>query len=444
LSTPSSDFKIRKVVSFILFSILVSKVASLNLNLKKSVLKNGLQVIVVEDHSTPLVSVQVWYKTGSVNERTGKTGLSHLLEHMMFKGTKEIGSEEFSLIVQRNGGYDNAYTSEDETVYWSVLPSTKLELILRLEADRMQNAVFREFNEEKEVVKEERRLGENSPWGVLFETLKALAFISHPYRNPVIGWMSDIESITEDDLRNYYKNYYAPNNAILIISGDVESEKAIELAEKYFGKIEKRDIHTHNITEEPPQKGERRALIRKESYVTLFLLGYHIPSMKDEEFPAVYLLSRVLGDGKGSRLYRKIVYEMRLASSISSWVDWNSYPGLLYIYATLSAGRKKEELEKAVLEEIEKIRKEGIDEEEIERARNRALSSMLMNFQSVADKGMTVGTFARRGILEKLENWLQIISGVRREEVEKAAKKYLTEQNRTIVILEPEKKGEKK
>lgn len=426
-----------KVKYFIILFTISLSWGRLSIPIEKKILDNGLTVVVVEDHSSPLVSVQVWYKVGSRYEHEGITGISHLLEHMMFKGTKKIGSEEYSLIIQRLGGTNNAFTSEDKTAYWSVLPSSKLEIALDLESDRMVNNVFREFESEKEVVKEERRWRtENSPWGLLFEHLGAFSYMAHPYRNPVIGWMSDIEAINLEDIKKHYKTYYSPNNAILVIVGDVNSQDAFNLVEKYFGNIPKGKEPDPVRTVEPKQMGERRITIKKEGFVTLLAIAYHIPEFKNPEFPALYLLSIILGQGKSSRLYKRIVYEEKVASSVSTWVDRSVDPGLFYIYASLKEGSTPHDVESFIYEEIDKLEK-TVSEKELEKALNRAISSFVLQMQSVAGKGMMIGNFAILDKPEAVNTWIDRLKEVKVEDIESGAKKYLSHINRTVVILKP-------
>jgi len=237
----------------------------LRLDIKEHRLKNGLQVLILEDHAAPVVTVQVWCKAGSRNERPGITGVSHVLEHMMFKGTKKRGPEEYSEIVQRHGGTDNAFTSNDMTAYYSVLPSSQIELAFDLEGDRFNRPLFREFLQERDVVKEERRLGENDPQDRLYEELQAAAFKAHPYGWPVIGWMSDLDQLVEEDLENYFQTYYSPNNLSLVVVGDVKEKDALRLSEKYFGKTKNRGAPPSLRTVEPEQKGERRLEVHGEA-----------------------------------------------------------------------------------------------------------------------------------------------------------------------------------
>ena len=420
------------------FSLLTIPLSSLRLNIKTEKLKNGLTVVVVEDTSNPLVSVQVWYKVGSRNEITGLTGISHMLEHMMFKGTEKLKPEEYSEIIQRNGGTENAFTSEDKTVYWSELPSDRLELALELESDRMANAVFREFDSERKVVMEERKWRtENSPWGSLYEALRAAAYIAHPYHNPVIGWMSDIESYTLEDLERHYHTYYVPNNAVLVISGDVEAGKAFKLARKYFGKIKEGKTPPPVRTVEPEQKGERRVIVEKEGYTSMLAMAFHIPSFTDPDFPALYILSYILGAGKGCLLNRVLVEEKELATSAYCFVMQSIDPGLFYIFAVPQRGIDTDSLEEAIYSLLDTLKENGPGAFDLERALNVALSDEISGLQSTIGKGYGAGQFALVGDPEMVNEWPEKLASVRAEDVKDVAQKYLREQNRTVAVLKP-------
>jgi len=411
----------------------------LKIPIKKKTLGNGMLVIIVESHDVPLVSLQVWYRVGVRNEHEGITGVSHLLEHMMFKGTKKIGPEEFSRIIQKYGGTDNAFTAEDETAYWSVLPSSKLEVAMQLEADRMQNVVFRQFESEKNVVMEERRFRtDNSPWDLLFERVKATAFVTHPYQYPVIGWMSDLEKITLEDVRNHYETYYSPQNAILVISGDVDPESAFLLAEKYFGKIPNKKMPEQVRVEEPPQLEERRVKVRKEGFVTYFLVAYHIPQLSHEDFPSVSLLAVILGRGKSSRLYRTLVQEKGIANDIWVWASEGIDPSLLFVSASIQKGRTVQEFEASFDSIIEEIKEKGVTKDELEKARRMTMSNFIYRLQSVIGRGMMVGNYTvLTGDPNFVNKIIPRLNKVTLEDIKRVANKYIRMENRTIGIFEP-------
>ena len=406
------------------------------LNIHAFSLDNGLKVLVVEDHSVPLVSTQVWVRAGSRNEHQGITGISHLLEHMMFKGTKRRKSEEYSLTIQSLGGTDNAFTAEDKTAYYSVLPSSKVEVAFDLESDRFQNAVFREFESEKNVVMEERRWRtENDPWGLLFEQLEATAFIAHPYHNPVIGWMSDLEGITLEDVERYYRTYYAPNNLVLVVSGDITPEKARELAEKYFGPIPRGPEPPPVRTREPEQLGERRVTVKKEGFLNAIAIAWHIPEFSHPDYPALEILATILGSGKSSRLYRTLVQEQGLATMAGAFADSRVDPSLLYVYAALSQGKTLQELEQGILQEVERLQTEPVSQEELQKAYNKAASAFVFRQQSVAGKGFMVGNFEILESWEVVNTYLDRLKAVTAEDVQRVARTYLTADNRTVAQL---------
>lgn len=402
-------------------------------------LENGLQVLILEDHASPVVSVQVWLKVGSRNESPGFTGVSHLIEHMIFKGTEKVGPEEYSRIVQKHGGTENAFTSMDMTVYYSVLPSSQLELILELEADRMVNAVFdpNEYVSERAVVMEERRLRENSPFSNLVEDLRATAFKVHPYRWPVIGWMSDLMQLDRDKAVEYWKTYYVPNNATLIIAGDVDKEQALSLAKKYFGPLPRGADLANLIPEEPKQRGEKRVIVQRELKIPLVGIAYHTPSFKDEDSFTLDVISSILSQGESSRLYREMVYNQQIVTSVGADTDSNLDPGLFTVYAVMQAGKEPDLAEKAILEEIERLKNEPVEDKELKKAVNGTLSYFISRQQSVRGQGMLLGRFNLLWDYKLLEEYIDKLSAVTKEDITRVARKYFTPMNRTVAHLIP-------
>src|SRR5690349_1512553 len=275
------------------------------------VLDNGLKVLLLEDHKSPAVTFQVWYRVGGRNEKDGKSGLAHFLEHMMFKGTPTTGPEEYSRIIAKNGGRSNAFTSSDMTVYFATMSRDKIGIELDLEADRMANAQLGEkyFSAEKKVIQEERRLRtDDNPASALSEVASAVAFMVHPYRRPVVGWMEDIENLTRQDLVDFYKLYYEPNNAFIVMVGDFSSTEVIEKIRSAFGKIPRGPEPPKVNVEEPEQRGERRVILKKEAELPFTLMFYHAPNLKSPDSFALDVLSVVLAGGRSSRLYRDLIY----------------------------------------------------------------------------------------------------------------------------------------
>ncbi|HYD48050.1 MAG TPA: pitrilysin family protein, partial [Terriglobales bacterium] len=304
---------------------------------REHVLDNGLKVLLLEDHKAPVGVVQLWYKVGSRNERPGFTGLAHVLEHMMFKGTKRYGPEEYSRIIKRNGGNENAFTSNDATTYFATLANDRLDIALELEADRMQNLSFAEseFTPELQVIMEERRMRvDNSPVGVMFEALRANAYLAHPYQWPVIGWMTDLEQATRSDALAFYKTHYQPNNAVLVAVGDFRNDDILERIEKHFGDIPAGTPPPVVRAIEPAQEGERRVTVRRAAELPYVAMAFHVPELGHADAYALEVAAAVLAGGRSSRLYEDLVYKRRLARSAVAEYDLISIdPSLFYLYA---------------------------------------------------------------------------------------------------------------
>ncbi len=412
---------------------------SLQVEFEKRSLDNNLEVIVIEDHRAPVVSVSVWYRVGSRYEYPGISGISHLLEHMMFRGTEKYGPEEFSKIIQSLGGYDNAFTWKDETAYYSEVPSSKIEIPLEMEADRMRNLVFRQFEEELEVVREERKLRvENSPEGKLFEEIFLTAYSAHPYRIPVIGFDSDLKNMTVDKVRNYYLSHYSPGNAFLIIVGDVEKERAFDLAEKHFGSLENRGEINWTITAEPPQEGLKiRELRDKNGILKVSTFSYHIPPFSHKDFPAISILSDILGGGKSSRLYSRLVFSEQMASSIDVSPIGLVDPGLLIISAYWNQNVEPEKGEGILKEEIEKVIARGASEEEIERSKKKVIANFVYKQESIPGLGLLIGEYTILMGPQGINQYPRKLIEVTPEDVRKVAEKFLKDDNLTIVRMKP-------
>ncbi|RKY87000.1 insulinase family protein, partial [candidate division KSB1 bacterium] len=335
----------------------------MKLKVNKYRLDNGLKILINEDHSLPLVGYYTFFKVGSRNERPGITGISHLFEHMMFNGSKKFGPKEFDRILESNGGFSNAYTTRDITVYYENFSPSAFRKVVEMEADRMENLALNETNLsfEREVVKEERRLRtDNSIMGIMEEQLYAASFYAHPYRWPVIGWMSDLDNITLKDCQDYYRKYYSPDNAVLVIIGDVNPLSSFEVIKDFYGNIPPGKIDNSVVTEEPEQKGERRIKYFKEANSISFCIGYHTVSVFDEDVFPLDLLQIILTYGGSSRLYRNLVLKKRVATSIFSEFAWRIDPSLFVFYVRMKPGIKAEKGEEIIYNEIEKIKKKGI------------------------------------------------------------------------------------
>ncbi|MBF0329298.1 MAG: insulinase family protein [Nitrospirae bacterium] len=417
--------------------------------IKEYRLKNGLKVLIIEDHKAPLATFQIWYRVGSMDEPTGKTGISHLLEHMMFKGTPKYGSKVFSNIIQKNGGGDNAHTSKDYTMYFQTLSSDRLHLSIKLEADRMRNLLLspKEVASEKNVVMEERRMRyEDSPQNLLYEEVIAASMKTHSYRWPVIGWMSDIASIERKDLFEHYSKMYSPDNAFIVIAGDVNPEKIMKDIKKNFGKIKPARLSKKNtiksvVNSEPKQNGERRIYLKKEAELPYIVMAYHTPSFPDNDSFALDVLATVLSDGKSSRLYKSLVYEKKVA--LNSGADYNGFhraPFLFTFGANAAPAKSVEEIEKTIYEEIEKIKKEPPSERELQKAKNQIESSFVFAQDATYTKAYYSGMFEMLGDWRLMDKYLEGIRKVTAYDLQTVAKKYLYESNRTVGILIPQKK----
>jgi zinc protease len=406
-------------------------------------LENGLKALIIEEHKSPVATFQVWYRTGARDEPADKSGLSHLLEHMMFKGTPKYSSKLFSSIVQKNGGIDNAHTTEDYTVYFQIFPSDRIILSIDLEADRMQNLIMdtKETLSERDVVMEERRLRfEDDPQNSLFEEVVATSFKVHPYRRPVIGWMSNIRSIGRDDLYNYYKANYSPDNAVIIIVGDVKANEMIEKIKKYFEKIPTGPVRKNISSIEPEQRGEKRVLLKKEAELPYIMIAYHTPSFPHEDSYALDVLSLILSGGKSSRLYKSLVYEKKIAlDADAEYSGFNRDPYLFFFDSTASPGKDVKDVENAIYAEIEKIKKDPPLEREVQKAKNQIESFFIMEQDSIYMQAMKYGLFEMLGGWRLIDRYLEGIRKVTPEDVVRVARKYLTEDNRTVGILIPTK-----
>lgn len=406
-------------------------------------LKNGLRVLIVEEHKAPVATFQIWYRVGSRDEPSGKSGLSHLLEHMMFKGTSRYGPAVLSKIVQKNGGSDNAYTTKDYTVYFELFASDRISLAIDLEADRMQNLLLeqKEVIAERNVVKEERRLRyEDDPQNSLFEEVVAAAFKVNPYQRPVIGWMSDLQSIERDDLLHYYRTYYAPQNAVIVVVGDVKGKDMIERIRSAF-EDNTSDPPVRKISYfEPEQRGERRLFLKKEAELPFIITAYHVPSFPHEDSYALDVLHLLLSSGKSSRLYQSLVYEKKVALSASA--DFNGFnrdPYLFFFFATASPGKHINDVEYALNEEIETLKTSPPSERELQKAKNQIESSFVMGQDSIYVQAMQYGMFEMLGDWRLMDKYLEGIRKVTPADVVSVAQKYLREENRTVGILIPTK-----
>jgi zinc protease len=410
-------------------------------------LPNGLHILVKSDHRAPVVVVMVWYRVGSVDEVSGTTGVAHVLEHMLFKGTKAVPAGEFSRIIAEAGGRDNAFTSRDYTGYFQTLHKSQLALALRLESDRMVNALIApdEFAKEIRVVMEERRWRtDDRPRALVYEQLNAAAFKAHPYRNPVIGWMSDLERMRSEDARAFYERWYAPNNATLVVVGDVTPDEVFKLAREHFGPLPRKTLPQRRITDEPPQLGPQDLTVRAPAELPYVLMAYKAPVLRDPESDwepyALEMLANVLDGNDAARLNRNLVRTQRIASSAGASYDGIARgPGMFYLSGTPTPGKTAQELRDALRRELDKLIAEGVTEDELQRVKSQAVASHVYERDSMYYQAQQIGALAMAGHSPRvIDLFLEKLKAVTAEQVVAVAKKYIVDDTLTIAYLDPQ------
>ena len=404
-------------------------------------LDNGLRVLLLEDHRSPIVSFQVWYRVGSRNEQRGHTGLAHFLEHMMFKGTPTTGPRSFARIVEQNGGQDNAFTTQDVTSYYVNIAADRVELVVDLEADRMQNLLLdpKEIESERQVVIEERRTRtEDDPNGFLSEEVEALAFRAHPYGQPVIGWMEDISRITPEAMRAFYTTYYVPNNALVVAVGDFKAPALLEKIKDRFGRVPRGATPPPVTAVEPPQNGERRLTVRKEAQLPIVYLAYPVPNQQSTDAAALEVLSTILASGRASRLYRSLIYDRQVALDAGGDYSWFSFdPNLFWFWATAMPGQTPETLEKELLGEMAKLEKEPVTDNELQRARNQIEAAFVFQADSVHRRASLLARFELIGGYALSDGYLQRMRAVTAADVQRVARAYFLPQHKNAGVLLP-------
>jgi predicted Zn-dependent peptidase len=405
----------------------------------KTVLPNGLVVLTLEDHSTPVVSFQMRVKAGSRDE-SRYTGLAHLFEHMMFKGSKNIGPEEHARLINARGGRVNAFTSRDYTVYFADVTSETLPLVIELEAERVANLDISEktLGSERDVVLEERRMRtEDRPSGRAMEALMALTFLAHPYRWPVIGWRSDIEKATLEACREFFSAYYAPNNIVIAIAGDFDAGEALAVVRRTFGKLEPSEV-PRNPTLEPEQDGERRATVYFDVRSPVLAAAWHAPPTGHADAEALDVMSQILSAGRSSRLYRRLVYDAQQALSAEGAYWELDDAGVFYAFASVRPDASIERVERLFLGEIERVKNELVSEAELDKAKRQlevALVNGLSTSHALASRiGHEMASFGR---VRPLAERLAAIQAVTAEDVQRVARTYLREEKRTVVQVVP-------
>ncbi|MCX7193434.1 MAG: pitrilysin family protein [Proteobacteria bacterium] len=410
-------------------------------------LANGLRVIVKEDHRAPVLVQQIWYKAGSMDESTGKTGVAHVLEHMMFKGTRTVPAGEFSRRIAAAGGRENAFTSSDYTAYFQQLDKSRLPLAMKLESDRMHNLNLSEaeFSKEIKVVMEERRMRtDDDPHALLQEKMMGLVYLEHPYQHPVIGWMSDLESLKVNDARAWYKQWYAPNNATLVIAGDVRAAEVFALAQRYYGGIPKQVLPARRHYTEPAQLGIKRMVVKAPAELPLLVMSFHAPNIADPQQDwkpyALEMLAGVLSGNDSARLNKHLVREQQIASSAGAGYDSTSRgPGLFTLEAVPSKGATVGELEAALRGEIAALVRDGVSEQELKRVKAQVLAGEVYKLDSVFYQAMQIGQMESIGLGYKaIPLMLEKLQEVTADQVNLVAHEFLQDDNLTIAVLDPQ------
>jgi zinc protease len=414
-------------------------------------LANGLKLIVREDNRAPTVAHMVWYKAGSMDETNGRTGVAHVLEHMMFKGTKTVKSGDFSKRVAAMGGRENAFTSMDYTAYFQQIERSKLAEVMQLEADRMNNLNFddAEFAKEIQVVMEERRLRtEDKASGLLYENLMATAYKATPYRHPIIGWMNDLENMVPNDARQWYRDWYAPNNATVVIAGDVDPEKVRAIAEATYGKLSARELPIRKPQIEPAQRGTKQVIVKAPADTPQLAMAWKVPhidpaKMEDYEPYALALLAAVLDGYDNARLNRTLVKQDRIANTIDAGYDMVARgPQLFMILGTVAKGKTVAQLENGIRSVLSELKTKGITAAELKRIQVRILADKIYKRDSIFGQAMEIGSSEIAGVSWKqLDPILDRLQAVTPEQVQAVAKKYLIDDTLTIATLEPQARG---
>jgi len=416
--------------------------------LHEKTLSNGLKIIVKEDHRAPVVVSQIWYKVGSSYESNGLTGLSHVLEHMMFKGTETLAPNEFSKIIAANGGRENAFTGRDYTAYFQTMERTRFPVSFRLEADRMRNLVLdaEEFAKEIKVVMEERRMRtEDNPQRLTYEQFNSAAYVNSPYKIPVIGWMQDLESMDIEDLQTWYQYWYAPNNATLVVAGDVKPEEIFAEAEKHFGNIKPTWVPVPKPQQEIKQIGERRIVVKAPAQVPYLIMGYKVPTIKNaaEEWEpyALDVLGSILDGGNSARFAEDLIRTEQVASSVGAGYDAFTPRQEIYTFSgTPAQGKTVQQLEAAIKQQLDKLKIERVTDKELSRVKAQTVAGKVYQKDSVFYAAMTIGMLETMGINWQLgEEYENNIKKVTAEQVQAVAKKYFVDDVLTVAVLDPQK-----
>jgi zinc protease len=426
---------------------------SAHAKVEERVLSNGMKILVKEDRRAPVVASMVWYRAGSMDELSGTTGVAHVLEHMMFKGTRDLPPGEFSRLIARAGGRDNAFTTKDATVYHQQLHKSQLGLALRLEADRMAHLVLStdDFSREIRVVMEERRLRtEDQPKGLVYEAHSAAAHAAHSYRWPVVGWMNDLENMRVEDARDWYTKWYEPNNATLVVVGDVTPAEVFAEAEKYFGPITARALPVRKPQLDPPPRGIKRVTVKAPAELPYLLMGWRAPGLRDVEKDwqpyALEMLAAVLDGSDAARLDREVVRGARLALQAGASYDGvNRGPGMFIMDGTPAPGKSVEELEQALREQLRRIVEQGVSDAELSRVKAQVTAYQVFQLDSMFSQARQIGMLDNAGLpYDSLELQARKLKEVTSAQVQEVARTVLTDDNLTVAVLNPQPLGERK
>jgi zinc protease len=405
-------------------------------------LDNGLRVVFLEDHSTPIVHLQIWYHVGSKNERAGRTGFAHFFEHMMFKGSKNVEAEGHPSYVSSVGGQSNAYTTEDATVFWETVPAQYLPLVLWLEADRMASLKIDEnaFKNEREVVKEERRMRiENQPYGRLQEIIADQAFTVHPYKHPVIGSMKDLDAASVEDVRGFWQTYYVPNNATAVLVGDFDSKEALQLVTQYLGRVPKSYKPVpRDIPKEPAQTKEKRVTLKDEWPLPAVIVAHHITFDGDPDSYPLHIASKILSDGQSSRIYRKLVYDKQIALAAFGGGNIIEDPNLFFAVAIVQPGHTTDEAANALIEELDRLRNEPVSDAELQQAKNQFARDYILSRETDQQKAEVLGhASVIHNDLRTADGEFDIFQNTTAADVQRVAKTYFTPENRLVLTILP-------
>jgi len=410
-------------------------------NYTMTTLPNGLQVVYLEDHSTPITHLAIWYHVGSKDEKPGRTGFAHLFEHLMFKGSKNVRPDQHPSLITSVGGQSNAFTDEDATVYWETVPAQYLPLVLWMEADRMASLDVSDekFKTEREVVKEERRMRyENQPYGRLPEIIFDKAFTTHPYKHQTIGTMADLEAASIEDVRAFHGTYYVPNNATVALVGDFDTQQAKALVEQYLGLVPKGKPVPRDIAVEPPHKAEERYTVTEPWPLPAVVVSYHITFDGNPDSYPLHILAKILSDGDSSRIYRALVYDKQLALAAFGEAKLIEHPNLFYAVAIAQPGHKPEEVQKALLDEVDRVKTDGVTAEELNRAKRQFARDYIFGRETVQQKALQLAhAIVIHNDIKTADGEFDLFQNVTQADVQRVARTYFTPEARMLLTVMP-------